>query len=85
MRTLIELSTGGIIPLLPYFFPISTTQSLIISAVITLIALGVFGWFKGKFTGVAPLKSAGQTMLVGGLAAGVAYVIARLISGVGAA
>lgn len=43
-----------------------------------------FGVVKGQFTGVQPLKSGAQTVLVGGLAAGVAYVIARLISGVGA-
>jgi VIT1/CCC1 family predicted Fe2+/Mn2+ transporter len=53
------------------------------SAIVTLIALAVFGWFKGRFTGVSALKSAGQTVLVGGLAAGAAYIIARLISGVG--
>jgi VIT1/CCC1 family predicted Fe2+/Mn2+ transporter len=53
------------------------------SAIVTLIALAMFGWFKGRFTGVSALKSAGQTVLVGGLAAGAAYIIARLISGVG--
>jgi VIT1/CCC1 family predicted Fe2+/Mn2+ transporter len=73
---------GGILPLLPYFWPTSITTSLILSAVITAIALAIFGWVKGKFTGVAPARSAFQTVLVGGLAAGSAYLIARLISGV---
>ena len=40
----------------------------------------VFGFVKGKFTGVSKMKSALQTVLVGGLAAGVAYALAKLIS-----
>ena len=47
----------------------------------TLIALFVFGYVKGRFTGVHPVKSALQTTLVGGVAAGAAFGIARLISG----
>jgi VIT1/CCC1 family predicted Fe2+/Mn2+ transporter len=38
---------------------------------------------KGTFTGLVPVRSAVQTVVVGGLAAGVAYAIARLISGAG--
>lgn len=72
---------GGIVPLLPYFFPIGVTTALVVSAVLTLIALAIFGWVKGSFTGLRPAKSALQTVVVGGLAAGAAYVIARLISG----
>jgi len=74
---------GGLVPLLPYFTPLSISSALILSAIVTLIALAAFGWFKGRFTGVSALKSAGQTVLVGGLAAGAAYLIARVISGVG--
>ncbi len=73
---------GGILPLLPYFWPINIEHALLLSAAITLVALGIFGWVKGAFTGLAPAKSAFQTMLVGGMAAGAAYVIARLVSGI---
>lgn len=45
----------------------------------TLAALFVFGWFKGRFTGVPPLRGGLQTLLIGGLASGAAYGIARLI------
>lgn len=75
---------GGIIPLLPYLWPLPVRTALLVSAVVTLVALTLFGWVKGAFTGLVPLRSAVQTMLVGGLAAGVAYAIARLISGAGA-
>ena len=51
-----------------------------VSVVITLMALGVFGYVKGHFTGTTPWRSAMQTVLIGGVAAGVAFAIARAIS-----
>ncbi|WP_026234614.1 VIT1/CCC1 transporter family protein [Calidithermus timidus] len=72
---------GGAIPLLPYLLPLSIGQSLLLSAGITLVALGIFGAFKARFTGLPLLKGAWQTVLVGGLAAGAAYGLARLVSG----
>lgn len=74
---------GGIVPLVPYFLPVTVTQSLLLSAAVTALALLIFGWVKGRFTGVVPGRSALQTVLVGGIAAGAAYIIARLISSVG--
>jgi vacuolar iron transporter family protein len=47
---------------------------------VTLLALAVFGWVKGRFTGINPAKGAMQTVVVGGLAAGAAFLIAKLIS-----
>ncbi len=47
--------------------------------VVTLIALFVFGYIKGSFTGIKPLLSGFHTALVGGLAAGAAFLLARLI------
>jgi hypothetical protein len=35
---------------------------------------------KGRFTGVSPIKAGAQTALIGGLAAGAAFAIARMIS-----
>ncbi len=71
---------GGIIPLSPYLFFHTASQALLVSVAVTLVALVVFGWAKGHFTGARPLRSALQTALVGSLAAGAAFVIARLIS-----
>jgi VIT1/CCC1 family predicted Fe2+/Mn2+ transporter len=71
---------GGMIPLLPYMLAANPRQALIISCVVTLLALTVFGFVKGHFTGVSKVKSALQTALVGSLAAGVAFIIAKLIS-----
>ena len=71
---------GGFIPLLPYMICSSASSALLYSIGTTLIALLVFGIVKGRFTGVPPLRAGLQTMLIGGLAAGVAYGIARLFT-----
>jgi VIT1/CCC1 family predicted Fe2+/Mn2+ transporter len=51
---------------------------------VTLLALLAFGAAKARFTGVPMLRGALQTAVVGGVAAGVAYALARLVSGFGA-
>jgi vacuolar iron transporter family protein len=71
---------GGIIPLLPYFLMSEARTALWYSIVVTAIALIVFGAVKGRFTGVSPLRSAIETALIGGVAAAVAFLIARLVS-----
>jgi VIT1/CCC1 family predicted Fe2+/Mn2+ transporter len=71
---------GGLIPLAPYFASSSTGSALPFSVAVTLAALAVFGYIKGRFTGAPPLRSAIQTMLVGGLAAAAAFGLARLVS-----
>lgn len=71
---------GGLIPLAPYFFMSEAHRALLVSVVVTLCALLVFGYVKGRFTGANPLRSALQTALIGGLAAAAAFGIARAIS-----
>jgi len=71
---------GGLIPLAPYMILPSTREGLIVSALFTLFALLVFGYVKGRFTGMHPLRSAVQTMLIGGVAAGAAFAIARAVT-----
>lgn len=71
---------GGLIPLSAYFLIRDVTRAMVISAGVTLIALAVFGAIKGRFTGVSMLRSGLQTTVIGGLAASVAFAIARLVS-----
>jgi vacuolar iron transporter family protein len=71
---------GGFVPLAPYFFVHENRSALLASVVMTLLALFAFGWFKGRFTVQKPIRSALQTLVVGGLAAGAAFGIAKLIS-----
>jgi vacuolar iron transporter family protein len=68
------------IPLSPYLALASTRAALQTSVIVTLIALIVFGYIKGRFTGAGPLRSAVQTTIIGSLAAAAAFGIARAIS-----
>src|SRR6185437_542885 len=60
---------GGLIPLTPYILLSSIPEAFAYSVGFTGIALIVFGGIKGHFTGISKIKSASQTLLVGGLAA----------------
>jgi VIT1/CCC1 family predicted Fe2+/Mn2+ transporter len=77
---------GGLIPLGPYIFAAYITpmdvrkNALLLSVAVTLIALFAFGFIKGRYTGTRPLRSALQTALIGSVAAGAAFLIARAIS-----
>lgn len=70
---------GGFIPLGPYI-ALKASMALPTSVAITLLALAIFGYVKGHFTGASPLRSALQTVLIGGLAATAAFLIAKAIS-----
>lgn len=71
---------GGFIPLGPYIMFSAVQTALMFSVVVTLGALAAFGYVKGRFTGMPPARGALQTVLIGGLAAAAAFVIARAIS-----
>ena len=71
---------GGLIPLTPYFLTSSISEAFAYSVGFTGVALLVFGGVKGHFTGISKVKSAAQTLLVGGLAAAAAYALAHAFS-----
>jgi vacuolar iron transporter family protein len=71
---------GGLIPLSPYVLLANAYKGLIFSAIVTLAALGVFGFIKGRFTGARALRSAAQTVGIGGVAATAAFLLAKLIA-----
>lgn len=71
---------GGMIPLAPYLITPQSLVALRYSVVATIFALAAFGFVKGRFTGVSPWISAFRTTLIGGLAAGAAFSIAKLFS-----
>ena len=75
----ISYIVGGLIPLLPYVFCSSVHKGLLVSAAVTLLALLIFGYIKSRVTGQPPLKGAINTMIIGALAAGAAYAIAKMI------
>jgi VIT1/CCC1 family predicted Fe2+/Mn2+ transporter len=69
---------GGLVPLSPYFFMSSSTGALKISVIVTLNCLFIFGYFKSKLTGVTPWWGALRVMLIGAVAAGAAFGVAKL-------
>ena len=71
---------GGLVPLAPYFFMPTASAALPISALVTLVTLFIFGYVKGRFTGARPVRSAIQTLVVGGIAASAAYALAKAVS-----
>ena len=70
---------GGLVPLSPYMAIHNVEKALFVSIGITLVALSLFGYLKGYFTGTQPLKSAIQTVVIGTLASGAAFGLARAI------
>ena len=71
---------GGIIPLSAYLVFADAHRALWVSVGVTLVALGIFGGIKGRFTGAPVVRSGLQTTLIGGLAAAAAFIIARCIT-----
>lgn len=71
---------GGFLPLSAYFFTNHPHDGLAVSAVITTFCLFIFGYFKSKVTGQPALTGALKVTAIGLLAAGAAFLIARLIS-----
>ncbi|HYM59340.1 MAG TPA: VIT1/CCC1 transporter family protein [Thermoanaerobaculia bacterium] len=71
---------GGLVPLVPYIVFKAASTALAVSVCFTLIALAIFGYVKGQFTGARPARSALQTTLIGGLAAAAAFGIAKAIT-----
>lgn len=69
---------GGMIPLSPYFFTTTPNEGLNISAVITIVCLFLFGYFKSKVTGQPAMTGAVKVMIIGALAAAAAFGVAKL-------
>ena len=70
---------GGLLPLTAYFFTETPFEGLILSSIITILSLFVFGYFKSKVTGQPPIWGAFKVTAVGVIAAAAAFSIAKLI------
>jgi len=72
---------GGLLPLFPYLFISDSARALYVSAIVTALALFVFGAVKGRLTGASWIRAAIQTVAIGGVAAAFAFIIARWVTG----
>ncbi len=71
---------GGLVPLVPYMLVPAVPDAMVWSVISTGVALLAFGAIKGRFTGMNLVRSAIQTLVVGGLAAGAAFGLAHAFS-----
>ncbi|XP_073147611.1 vacuolar iron transporter 1 [Henckelia pumila] len=72
---------GGIVPLIPYMFIPTAQRAVLASVAVTLIALLIFGYAKGHFTGNKPIRSALQTAFIGAIASAAAFGMAKAVQG----
>jgi vacuolar iron transporter family protein len=75
---------GGLLPLIPYFFTSTTMEGLIWSCVFTGLILVVFGVCKSLVVNRGDgwheaIKSGIWTLVIGGLAAGAAFAMVRIL------
>src|SRR5436190_9950355 len=56
---------GGFVPLTPYIIAGTPAAALTYSIAVTLFARLIFGFIKGRFTGMKPVRSSLQTALIG--------------------
>jgi VIT1/CCC1 family predicted Fe2+/Mn2+ transporter len=71
---------GGMVPLSSYMVWDNLRTALSGSVAITLLALFIFGYVKGKLTGISPIRGGLQTVVIGGLASAAAFGLAKWIS-----
>ncbi|MGZ5218928.1 MAG: VIT1/CCC1 transporter family protein [Chitinophagaceae bacterium] len=74
----LSYALGGLVPVIPYVFVDTPSKGLQISALITLLCLFIFGFLKSKITNLNPWLVATRVTLIGALAAGAAFAVARL-------
>jgi VIT1/CCC1 family predicted Fe2+/Mn2+ transporter len=71
---------GGLVPLSSYMIVSDLKTALYASVAVTLVALFLFGYFKGRLTGISPVQGGLRTVIIGGLASAAAFGLARWIS-----
>lgn len=71
---------AGVLPLLPFMYPSIQGSGFQWSLVMTFVALFLVGAWRTKIDGSHWLKSGIEMMLVGGIAAGIAYGVGLLLA-----
>jgi len=87
LATFISFIVAGTVPLLAYllglFIHIQPESAFIASMIMSGLALFGLGAAKVMVTKLSPLRSGIEMLVVGGLAAGVAYLVGALLKGIG--
>ena len=79
--TFIAFVLAGAVPLIPLLMTgwLTPSQTFAASAVLTGIGFVAIGAIQGVVTRFSPVRSAINTLLIGGVAAGLAYVAGGLL------
>lgn len=87
ITTFVAFNLVGLIPLLPFvamfiagFVVISTSDAFTYSIVLTGVAFFLIGSIKGRIVQKPMIRSAISTLLIGGIAASVAFLVGYLLS-----
>jgi vacuolar iron transporter family protein len=73
--TFVSFVGFGLIPLLPYIFFRHLENLFTLSVIATIIALLILGFLRWRVTKIHIVRSMGETLLLGGAAATVAYLV----------
>jgi predicted membrane protein (TIGR00267 family) len=71
---------GGFIPLFPYLLFNDSKKGFVLSCIVTVLALIIFGYIKSKVTGQPLLKGTIKIASIGIIAAAAAYLLAKAVS-----
>ena len=72
----VAFSLGALVPLLPYLFG---ARSLVLAVILAGVALFLGGALVSRFTNRSALYSGARQLLMGGLAAGVTYLVGQAV------
>jgi len=73
----------GLIPLLPFLFSFSNqVYNFRISIALTAIAFFIIGLLKGEIVKKHPIKSAFETLIIGAIAASLAFIVGYFLKGI---
>ena len=85
MATFISFFIIGLIPLLSFVFalvfPALKNNQFLLASILTAAALLLVGAVKGQIVNKHPLKAALETLVIGGIAAGLAFLVGYWLQG----
>lgn len=88
IATFVSFLIIGFIPLFPFvlalFVPSIQPYKLMLSIVFTAFALILVGWTKGRIVEKSSIRSALETLVIGGIAAALAFLVGFLLRGLAA-
>lgn len=84
MATFFSFFIIGLIPLLSfvfaYIFPVIDSMKFVYSFILTGVALAIVGFVKGEVVKKHPMRAALETLLIGGVAALIAYFVGYYVN-----